>query len=144
MYCIVCFQEIAAALEQDNFEPPEDIDTNVGFSPNLVDGVEDGAVLSPVQSDDANGSPPSEDIQLHNMDTPMDTQDVVVPPGAESTPPPVSPSPTEYPKIRIKTTGLLKEPVTITEITDENPNGDIQPPGKLLFYMYNLTSHYSR
>lgn len=38
-------------------------------------------------------------------------------PGAEPTPPP-EPSP-EYPKIRIKTTGLLKEGVTITEITDE-------------------------
>lgn len=45
-------------------------------------------------------------------------------PGAEPTPPP-EPSPDNiYPKIRIKTTGLLKEPLTITEITDDNPNGD--------------------
>lgn len=46
-------------------------------------------------------------------------------PGAEPTPPP-EPSP-DYPKIRIKTTGLLKEPeggLTITEITDDNPDGD--------------------
>lgn len=46
-------------------------------------------------------------------------------PGAEPTPPP-DPSP-DYPKIRIKTTGLLKDPeegLTITEITDENPDGD--------------------
>lgn len=49
-------------------------------------------------------------------------------PGAEPTPPP-EPSPTEYPKIKIKTTGLFKDPepqqgCTITEITDDNPNGD--------------------
>ncbi|KAL3287765.1 hypothetical protein HHI36_002227 [Cryptolaemus montrouzieri] len=48
-------------------------------------------------------------------------------PGAEPTPPP-DPSPESYPKIRIKTTGLLKDPIesscTITEITDDNPNGD--------------------
>ncbi|CAG9860693.1 unnamed protein product [Phyllotreta striolata] len=45
-------------------------------------------------------------------------------PGAEPTPPP-EPS-VEYPKIRIKTTGLLKEPssLTITEITDDNPEED--------------------
>lgn len=46
-------------------------------------------------------------------------------PGAEPTPPP-DPSP-DYPKIRIKTTGLLKDPeegLTITEITDDNPDGD--------------------
>ncbi|XP_030756602.1 pollen-specific leucine-rich repeat extensin-like protein 1 isoform X3 [Sitophilus oryzae] len=51
-------------------------------------------------------------------------------PGAEPTPPPEpSPTgPTEYPKIKIKTTGLFKDPeperCTITEITDDNPNGD--------------------
>lgn len=48
-------------------------------------------------------------------------------PGAEPTPPP-DPSPDSYPKIRIKTTGLLKDPIestcTITEITDDNPNGN--------------------
>lgn len=46
-------------------------------------------------------------------------------PGAEPTPPP-DPSP-DYPKIRIKTLKNLKEPeegLTITEITDENPDGD--------------------
>ncbi|CAG9764735.1 unnamed protein product [Ceutorhynchus assimilis] len=51
-------------------------------------------------------------------------------PGAEPTPPP-EPSPTgstEYPKIKIKTTGLFKDPeprgCTITEITDDNPTGE--------------------
>ncbi|KAG5879531.1 hypothetical protein JTB14_029896 [Gonioctena quinquepunctata] len=45
-------------------------------------------------------------------------------PGAEPTPPP-EPTTFDYPKIRIKTTGLLKESsLTITEITDDNPDGD--------------------
>ncbi|KAF2895471.1 hypothetical protein ILUMI_10704 [Ignelater luminosus] len=48
-------------------------------------------------------------------------------PSAEPTPPPESPSSTEYPKIRIKTTGLLKESLTITEITDDNPEGEYRP-----------------
>lgn len=127
-------QEIAAALEQDDFEAPEDIDTSVRFSPNLVDGVEGGSVLSPVRSDGANGSPPSDDVQLHNMDS---QEDMVLPGSSEATPPPHStPSPTEYPKIRIKTTGLLKEPVTITEITDDNPTGDIQSSGELLIHTF--------
>lgn len=47
-------------------------------------------------------------------------------PGAEPTPPP-EPSP-DYPKIRIKTTGLLRESVTITEITNDNPDGEPNRP----------------
>lgn len=48
-------------------------------------------------------------------------------PGGEPTPPPDS-SPernTDYPKIRIKS-GLLKERLTITEINDDNPNGELR------------------
>lgn len=49
-------------------------------------------------------------------------------PGAEPTPPP-EPSPTEYPKIKIKTTGLFKDPeppsgCTITEITESDSSDD--------------------
>ncbi|CAH1959444.1 unnamed protein product [Acanthoscelides obtectus] len=56
-----------------------------------------------------------------------------LPPPSSATPSPVvrtppADAPTTYPKIRIKTTGLLKESasesLTITEITDDNPDGD--------------------
>nr|XP_023013926.1 activating signal cointegrator 1 complex subunit 2 homolog [Leptinotarsa decemlineata] len=58
-------------------------------------------------------------------------------PGAEPTPPP---EPTvDYPKIRIKTTGLLKESLTITEITDDNPDGD--PSFRSLFLDQNDSSN---
>lgn len=44
------------------------------------------------------------------------------------TSPSQSSSPTDYPKIRIKTTGLLKERLTITEITEDNPTGEYRGP----------------
>ncbi|VEN35321.1 unnamed protein product [Callosobruchus maculatus] len=55
-----------------------------------------------------------------------------LPPRSSATPSPLvqtppADAPTTYPKIRIKTTGLLKESsqsLTITEITDDNPDGD--------------------
>lgn len=81
---------------------------------------------SPSASD--SGCPSSEKntdtISTGNSNSESGTSDYGSIPGAEPTPPP---EPTvEYPKIRIKTTGLLKEPtsLTITEITDDNPNGD--------------------
>lgn len=42
-------------------------------------------------------------------------------PGAQPTPPPESP-PTEYPKIRIRSSEFLKNSVKITEICDEPPS----------------------
>ncbi|XP_028140071.2 cell surface glycoprotein 1-like isoform X1 [Diabrotica virgifera virgifera] len=62
-------------------------------------------------------------IPTGSSNSESNTSDYGSVPGAEPTPPP-EPTPVEYPKIRIKTTGLLKEPLTITEITDDNPNGD--------------------
>lgn len=96
-------------------EYEEITEANVSFSPNFVNGVEDS------QNDE--NSPA--DMLTENPTT----QEYGSIPGAEPTPPP-EPSP-EYPKIRIKTTGLLKEPLTITEITDDNPDGSNHPPGTL-------------
>lgn len=87
---------------------------------------------SPIHSDTGSTSNSVEkqpDIALStnsNSNSESNTSDYGSIPGAEPTPPP-EPS-QDYPKIRIKTTGLLKEPsresLTITEITDDNPEGD--------------------
>lgn len=92
----------------------QDPDLNVSFSPSF-DSVDVGA-SSPVNSDCSNGGTKTAD------DVVGEGSECGSIPGAEPTPPP-EPSP-DYPKIRIKTTGLLKEPLTITEITDDNPEGD--------------------
>lgn len=95
-------------------EQQEDPDLNVNFSPSFA-SVDVGA-SSPVNSDCSNGGTKTgEDVVGEGSECGSI-------PGAEPTPPP-EPSP-DYPKIRIKTTGLLKEPLTITEITDDNPDGD--------------------
>ncbi|XP_017773618.1 PREDICTED: altered inheritance of mitochondria protein 3-like isoform X2 [Nicrophorus vespilloides] len=87
--------------DENTDEDGSEIMTNVRFSPTFIgDGLE------------------SENSQDEEVGKQTDYNHI---PGAEPTPPP-EPSP-EYPKIRIKS-GLLKEPLTITEITDDNPNGD--------------------
>lgn len=118
-------------LEEEGDEETEE--TNVTFSPNYVN---ENNVDSPaVASENSNSSmnfqadmpdPLSGDPLLENP-SPQEYGHI---PGAEPTPPP-EPSP-DYPKIRIKTTGLLKESCTITEITDDNPNGAVTRPGKFL------------
>lgn len=90
--------------EQQQEEEVDD-GTNVTFSPNFA---EVDVAPSPANSDSSNSGAKEN----------QGDYDVSIP-GAEPTPPPES-SPTEYPKIRIKTTGLLKEPLTITEITDDD------------------------
>lgn len=112
-------------------------EANVTFSPNYV--VETNDVDSPaITSENSNSSmnfqadmldPLTEDpsADASSMGENLSSQEYGRIPGAEPTPPP-EPSP-EYPKIRIKTTGLLKEPLTITEITDDNSNGNLNRPG---------------
>ncbi|KYB26844.1 titin isoform X1 [Tribolium castaneum] len=105
-----------AELEEEKSESQETHDeeteeqeeeTNVNFSPTFA---EVNIPASPANSD--------------KIDEVMgDGSECGSIPGAEPTPPP-EPS-ADYPKIRIKTTGLLKEPLTITEITDDNPEGEI-------------------
>ncbi|KAK9737118.1 FKBP-type peptidyl-prolyl cis-trans isomerase [Popillia japonica] len=102
---------LAEGTEIDGDASDFDGPARVTFSPGFVG--ENGT-----NSNDS-GSP--NDSSSENKDEVNDNGTI---PGAEPTPPP-EPSP-EFPKIRIKT-GLLKEPLTITEITDDNPNGDPQP-----------------
>lgn len=103
------------------FEEPEE--TNVRFSPNYVDGLEGCATDSPnINEENSEG-------MVENQSE----QDYGNIPGAEPTPPP-EPSP-EYPKIRIKTTGLLKESLTITEITDDTPVDGLPSSGKHFFIL---------
>lgn len=103
-------------------------EAKVSFSPNYVEGYDANSPF--VTSENSNSS--GNNLQTESAET-DGNQEYANIPGAEPTPPPeLSPSP-EYPKIRIKTTGLLKESLTITEITDDNPNGDIRCPGKLMF-----------
>lgn len=92
----------------------QDTDLNVSFSPDFA--TVDVPEPSPVNSDCSNGGTKTGD------DVVGEGSECGSIPGAEPTPPP-EPSP-DYPKIRIKTMGLLKEPLTITEITDDNPEGD--------------------
>ncbi|XP_057653610.1 uncharacterized protein LOC130892283 isoform X6 [Diorhabda carinulata] len=100
-----------------------DIDDTI-LSPNF-DGIEEinrespnatNNSLSPTQKT-------TDTIATGNSNSESSTSDYGSIPGAEPTPPP-EPAAVEYPKIRIKTTGLLKEPLTITEITDDNPKGE--------------------
>ncbi|KAJ8925827.1 hypothetical protein NQ315_009678 [Exocentrus adspersus] len=93
--------EVDEQVDDKRIEGAEDEEARVSFSPNFA-------------SVDFN-SPA-------NSETESNASEYGSIPGAEPTPPP-EPSP-DYPKIRIKTTGLLKEPLTITEITDDNPDGD--------------------
>lgn len=129
-------QEAGDALEEDeqatmtedtevdgealDYEGP----THVSFSPNFAG--ENGSNES--------GSPG--DKNEENKDE-SNSNDCGIIPGAEPTPPP-EPSP-EFPKIRIKR-GLLKESLTITEITDDNPNGEPQT-GKLIHTFALIISH---
>ncbi|XP_031328551.1 fibrous sheath CABYR-binding protein-like isoform X2 [Photinus pyralis] len=83
----------------------------ISFSPNFAADIMDS------------GSPPVSS-EAHDMD--LTPTPIITEAEDEQKPPNESPSPTEYPKIRIKT-GLLKEPLTITEITDDNPNGEYRP-----------------
>ncbi|RZC37745.1 uncharacterized protein BDFB_003575 [Asbolus verrucosus] len=104
--------------EVEQQEEQED-DTNVNFSPNFA---EVNVAASPANSDSSNSGAKKLD-EVENSDG----GEYGSIPGAEPTPPP-EPSP-DYPKIRIKTTGLLKEPLTITEITDDNPEGEPEGGG---------------
>lgn len=108
---------LAQGTEVDGETPDYDGSAHVTFSPNFVgeNGTNSNDSGSPVDNEDSKDESNSNDYG--NI------------PGAEPTPPP-EPSP-EFPKIRIKT-GLLKEPLTITEITDDTTNGEHQT-GKYTF-----------
>ncbi|XP_063907981.1 protein piccolo-like isoform X1 [Zophobas morio] len=106
---------------EEEVEQPEepDEDANVNFSPNFAEvNVPES---SPADSDSSISGAKIDEVG-------GDGSECGSIPGAEPTPPP-EPSP-DYPKIRIKTTGLLKEPLTITEITDDNPDGDADMGGE--------------
>lgn len=97
---------------------------------NTQDAEEANGVESPaVNSENSNSSTMN---TMETADEPTthevtgEEEDYSSIPGAEPTPPP-EPSP-EYPKIRIKTTGLLRESLTITEISDDNPEGEPNRP----------------
>lgn len=108
-----------AAEEDNKLEDAEDEEGRISFSPNFA-GVD---VNSPTNSDSSNAAEKTTDSIANSSSTgESNASEYGSIPGAEPTPPP-EPSP-DYPKIRIKTTGLLKEPLTITEITDDNPDGD--------------------
>lgn len=104
--------------EGDNTQDAEE--ANIAFSPNYMNGVESPTVNSENSNSSTMNPMEAEDEQTTN-EVEGDEEDYSNIPGAEPTPPP-EPSP-EYPKIRIKTTGLLRESLTITEITDDNPEG---------------------
>ncbi|XP_072387679.1 uncharacterized protein [Diabrotica undecimpunctata] len=102
-------------------EPGDDLVLSPSFA--AVEELIRGA--SPTASDSGftSATTTTDGIPTGSSNSESNTSDYGSVPGAEPTPPP-EPTPVEYPKIRIKTTGLLKEPLTITEITDDNPNGD--------------------
>lgn len=101
--------------EAENSKETEE--TNISFSPNYVNGVESPAVNSE-NSNSSTMNPNDQALQ--------GSEEYNNVPGAEPTPPP-EPSP-EYPKIRIKTTGLLRDSLTITEITNDNTGGEPTQP----------------
>lgn len=129
--------ETTENIAENNIEEgdEETEEANVTFSPNYVN---ENDVDSPaINSENSNSSmnfqadmldPLTADQSADMLHENLPSQGYGSIPGAEPTPPP-EPSP-EYPKIRIKTTGLLKEPLTITELTDDNPNGDVTRPGR--------------
>lgn len=105
--------------EEPKAEYEEDEEARVSFSPNFADV----DINSPANSESSNAVERATDsVATSNSAGESNASEYGSIPGAEPTPPP-EPSP-DYPKIRIKTTGLLKEPLTITEITDDNPDGD--------------------
>lgn len=104
--------EEEAGEEQEEHQQDEDEEANVSFSPNFA---EVNIAVSPAPSDSSLSGVRIEEVVGEESECGSI-------PGAEPTPPP-EPSP-DFPKIRIKTTGLLKEPLTITEITDENHDGE--------------------
>ncbi|CAH0551198.1 unnamed protein product [Brassicogethes aeneus] len=112
------------SIKEELKEPENDeCETNVRFSPNFVAVPQEAD--SPASSPASNsGTDKDSSSSATDPIAGAETPEYGNVPGAEPTPPP-EPSP-DYPKIRIKTTGLLKEPqgCTITEITDDNPNGD--------------------
>ncbi|XP_018561778.1 bromodomain-containing protein 4-like isoform X2 [Anoplophora glabripennis] len=111
--------EGGAIVEEVTKIEAEDEEARVSFSPNFADI----GTSSPANSDTSNAAEKTTDsIITSNSAGESNASEYGSIPGAEPTPPP-EPSP-DYPKIRIKTTGLLKEPLTITEITDDNPDGD--------------------
>lgn len=127
-------ESFQATLEEDKDESSQaemeeaDEEAHISFSPNFA--IANGLDSPMMQGENSNSSINFEMEPGEGPDEGVSQGDYGHIPGAEPTPPP-EPSP-EYPKIRIKTTGLLKESLTITEITDDNPNGDLtQPPGKL-------------
>ncbi|XP_060519921.1 bromodomain-containing protein 4-like isoform X2 [Cylas formicarius] len=140
----------SADAEEDEANEGEEERANVSFSPNFTDV---GGDFLEGDSDAESPVAPGTHSPLEGQPSPKETghsteeksetgsttagvdaigpgenatQDYNNIPGAEPTPPP-EPSP-EYPKIKIKTTGLFKDPepqrCTITEITDDNPSGD--------------------
>ncbi|XP_066249018.1 bromodomain-containing protein 4-like isoform X1 [Euwallacea similis] len=122
--------------------------TDVNFSPNLAEVI-GGAFLADIDSPISfeNSSEQTADSSKDNLSRtsssneggttagiPARSGSLAASPAygniaeAEPTPPPEQSPPTEYPKIKIKTTGLFKDPepqgCTVTEITDDNPTGD--------------------
>lgn len=93
-------------------------EANINFSPNYINGVE-----SPNENSNSSTMNPNEGEGDQALQENEEYHSI---PGAEPTPPP-EPSP-EYPKIRIKTTGLLRESLTITEITKDNADRESTQP----------------
>ncbi|XP_050311580.1 uncharacterized protein LOC126747130 isoform X7 [Anthonomus grandis grandis] len=139
-------QESAVGSSRSSEENSQEEGRNVNFSPNLAEVI-GGAFLadydtSPVNFGDDQDPKKPEGEQKNDNTATLDgfgsgnhanSPAYGSIPGAEPTPPP-EPSPTcatEYPKLKVKTTGLFKDPepptntgCTITEITDDNPNGE--------------------
>ncbi|CAH1116640.1 unnamed protein product [Phaedon cochleariae] len=117
-------REVGAGSEDQILFPPAF--TNVEeFGSNQVPGSPSSDAGTSTSTDRPTDTATDGLIHSHpNSDSNSNASEYGGVPGAEPTPPP---EPTiDYPKIRIKTTGLLKEQtsLTITEITDDNPDGD--------------------
>ncbi|XP_018327852.1 proteoglycan 4 isoform X2 [Agrilus planipennis] len=97
----------------DDGEHTNEEETKVTFSPNFAKDIDSW----PAESETNEEQTQKEDAIESNKGETLGSTTPDMIPGAEPTPPP---EPVEYPKIRIKTTGLLKESLTITEITDDN------------------------
>ncbi|KAK5647321.1 hypothetical protein RI129_002213 [Pyrocoelia pectoralis] len=113
----------SGTFSADNLEEHNEMLDEMLEGTNLEDAVKIN--FSPSFADDMidNASPP---VSSETSDMNLTPSPIITEIEDEQKPPSESPSPNGYPKIRIKT-GLLKEPLTITEITDDNPTGEYRP-----------------
>lgn len=122
-------------INKDATEEIEDVN-NISFSPNFLTEnfeeeieQEEEQEISEEQTEEVTALEvnPLCGEEIENASASDENSDYGSVPGAEPTPPPdASPEPsTDYPKIRIKS-GLLKERLTITEITEDNPTGEFK------------------